>query len=74
MAADTLRQASKRLSKTKKDTDYALDKVQRNFPIVERLRDSFDASHTFLIEFKTFGKDDYVEVTFIFTEAFEHTC
>ena len=73
MATDTLRQAGKLLHKTKRDTEYAIKRTTRNFPLVDKLRDSFDTTHPFVMEFRTFNSDDSVEVTLTFTEAFEHT-
>ena len=74
MAVDTLKQTGKSLKETKTDTNYSLKRVSKNFPLVEKLRDSFDTTRPFIIEFKTYGSNDDVKLTLIFTEAFEHTC
>lgn len=74
MATDTLKQASKNLKRTKDRTEFTVNRAHKNFPLIERLRDSFGTTHPFNMEFQTYGADDSVHATFIFKEIFEYTC
>lgn len=74
MATDTLKQSSKNLKKTKDQTQFVVNRVNRNFPLIERLRDSFGVTHPYRMEFKTYEANDLVHVTFIFAELFEYEC
>jgi hypothetical protein len=74
MAADNLKQTGKVIGKTRNTADYAVKRVQKNFPIIERVRDSFDVEHPFVMEFLTNRDEQDVTITIQISEAFEFTC
>jgi hypothetical protein len=74
MASDRLDQVGKYLGENKRDIDYAERRYAENFPLVERLRDSLDATHPFVVEFLTTHENNNVMITITFIEAFQVTC
>jgi hypothetical protein len=48
--SDTLNQAAKQLKKNKERTNYTVGRYSQNFPLIERLRDSFTSDLPFTME------------------------
>lgn len=74
MATDNLKQTGAILRKNKRDSDFVTRRVEANYPLIERLRDSFDTSTIYVMEFRTQRAGNVVEMTIEFKESFEHVC
>lgn len=66
---DTLRQVAKQLRKNQERTNYNLSRYARNFPLVERARDSFTSSLSFNMEIQAVPNQK-TRITFNFFEPF----
>lgn len=60
---ETIRQIGKNLKKTKKGSDFAIERTQLNFPVIEKVYDFIAPEHPFEAEFKTYFPDDQAYLT-----------
>lgn len=66
--SDTLNQVAKRLKQNKNTTEYNSTRYAMNFPMIERVRDSFTATIPFQMEIKALPNQS-TKITLIFYEA-----
>src|SRR3990167_8778231 len=57
---DTIKTIGKDLRATKKPSDYIINRVSKNFPLLERTSDYITTTFPFKQEFKTYHTDDQV--------------
>lgn len=62
MASDRLNQVGKSLRQTQENADYALARLKRTVPIVERVRDGIDKNNSFLMKFNLEDEDTKVKL------------
>ncbi len=60
MASDNLNQVGRGLRRTRRDVDFALTRVKKNVPRIERIRDVFDTDIPFEMSFDTKRNDTTV--------------
>lgn len=67
--ADSLNQVGKQLKKGQDRGRYNIARYARNFPVIERLRDSFDTTTPFKMELHIVQNQN-TKITIIFFEPF----
>jgi hypothetical protein len=71
MATDNLTQLGKKLRKTNKEIEHSTRRVSENFFLVESLRDVIGSIGSYLMEFKTYQKNNNVHLNLFFEEVFD---